>query len=271
MGLWAHWQKAQHIGHVSDALCLFCFPDLQTAPSTSASPSPTAPAPLVRRASERLTVWLRSVANARGAALRRGVQKQLAPTRGRLREEQLKLESVAGAIETEFIATGERLETTARLADRLARGADQLESLVAGSPGETHPVQAVAELVRESIHFLQNCQLQNETLLDELQACGARIGAVEQKGQELDRVFFGLRTVEVSFRVETAVLPAEARGVFQSLTGGMAKLQLEVEASFGREFERLAAARGTLAGLRENLGGRPRPPERGDRAPADGD
>ncbi|PTY02453.1 hypothetical protein DB347_23920 [Opitutaceae bacterium EW11] len=158
------------------------------------------------------------------------------------------LPAVAREIERTFLGIGDRLEATSTGCARLVDSGRRLADVFGGAD---NPVDNATRLVRESLEFVERSVRHSEQILEGVRSCETEIARLQNQAAELERGFSSLRSIEVFFRVESASLPPEARGVFLTLTAGMANLQVLVETGFGQEFERLAATRRTLSLLSE--------------------
>ncbi|PTY02446.1 hypothetical protein DB347_23875 [Opitutaceae bacterium EW11] len=189
--------------------------------------------------------WIRGEALSPSAwSARRSVRRHLKS----LEKKHGALAELAALVEQEFTQIGAQLEATVRITDELKQETSALRRLTSDSP-----VPAAIRLIRESLDAVDEWADSTARLLEGLTACAEHIQRLQHRGTELERAFSCLRTIEIFFKVETATLPIEVQSVFASLSKGMADLQVQAEASFGKEFECVATVKQVIADLTQHV------------------
>lgn len=182
------------------------------------------------------------------------VSRRLAPELSAVESGRGVINEVGVGLENHFLRVGRNLEELATLGDGIVATGESLIRLATGqTDGEDH-LRGALDMLAPPVRVLDDCLVRSAAVIGRLGEHQLLITDIRRLESLLDDIVAPLRFIQVAFRIESAVLDPEARGVFVGLTREIEQLYQQVVGLFAEQFTSLANAHRQIDALVTRLG-----------------
>ncbi len=191
------------------------------------------------------------------AALNRvgGIPRQLAVRLGRkmlarafaeLGSASRTLDEVSKSLENQFLGFQQILSELAHASGDLLDHGQQVVNMASGRDTGALSFDSIITLLQSPLEFLAAAHSGLRELAVELRGSLTLISRLLDVERDLDATVAPLRSTQIMFRIQAAVLPADFRQAFEVVTGELGALQREIQSAFSEHVH-------VLEGLRRQL------------------
>lgn len=182
------------------------------------------------------------------------VFRRLAPELSAVESGRTGINEVGVGLENHFLQVGSNLEQLATLSDGILTAGENLIRLATGQTDGDHHLHGAIDVLYPPVRVLDECLNRSAAVISRLCEHQALITDIRRLESLMDDIVAPLRFIQVSFRIESAVLDPEARGVFVGLTHEIEQLYQQVVGLFAEQFTSLANAHRQIDALVTRLG-----------------